>query len=229
MRRLSAVLAFFAAIALVVAMPAPASADPPGNNGTIKIHDQSENEPLRANEPHPGCTFHIHGFNFDGGSSGTWRIVAWPPTGDGSTVAASGVWSANGSGEWRAGDMSLASGHYKAFAKQTSPMSPGGDKQKVFWVECGSRSAASAPPSTPPPSSAAPSTSAASSSAPSTASPSPTQLGVQEAPAAVTPIVETPAEQVQAQQAPAQQPALQVQGQQQPVPLTELPSTSTAP
>src|SRR6185437_11380236 len=81
------------------------------------------------------------GFNFDAGSTGNWKIVAWCPTGDHETVGASGTWTpADSEGWWRApsptGEITLENGHYKLYAKQTSPMTEGGYKQKVFWVEC---------------------------------------------------------------------------------------------
>src|SRR5688572_18586225 len=110
--------------------------DPPGNNGTVKIHEgDTEAEPIRRNEPHV-CTFHLHGFNFDDESSGEWRIVEWPPTGDGNTVVASGSWGPAAEGEWRTPVMSLPDGHYKLYWQQTDPEAPGGEKHKVFWVEC---------------------------------------------------------------------------------------------
>lgn len=132
-------VAAFAACLVLVAGTTPAYADPPGFNGTVKIHEgATESEPVMANDPHV-CTFHVHGFNFDSMSGGTWRIVEWPPTGNGSTVAASGSWTANSGGEWRvpqSGAMGLANGHYKLFVDQTQPAAPGGQKHKVFWVDC---------------------------------------------------------------------------------------------
>jgi len=72
-----------------------ALADPPGNNGTVKIHEGAgERDPERANDPHV-CTFHVHGFNFDGNSSGTWTIAAHPPGGG---PGASGTWHADAKG-----------------------------------------------------------------------------------------------------------------------------------
>lgn len=116
---------------------------PPGFNGTVKIHDgDSEAEPIRRNEPHVGCSFHIHGFNFDPSARGTWSIQSWPPTGDRSVVA-SGTWGpADGEGDWRTAVMSLPGGdhqqgaHYKLNVDQTDPSAPGGEKHKVFWVDC---------------------------------------------------------------------------------------------
>jgi hypothetical protein len=109
-------------------------ADDKGNNGDVKIHDVDTSKQDHRNEPHV-CRFYIEGFNFDGSSSGTWRIEGWAPTGSG--VASSGTWGpSNTSGSWWTGDMTLASGHYKLFAKQTAPNTIGGEKQKVFWVDC---------------------------------------------------------------------------------------------
>ena len=117
------------------ALSTPASADPGGNNGDVKIHDTTTAVQDQRNEPHV-CQFYIDGFNFDGNSSGTWRIEGWAPTGSG--VAKSDNWGpADSSGNWHSGTQTLPDGHYKLFFKQTAPMTPGGEKQKVFWVECG--------------------------------------------------------------------------------------------
>jgi LPXTG-motif cell wall-anchored protein len=138
MRRAVGHFALVVSVCLLLAAGAtPASADPnsPGNNGTIKIHESpGEREPAMANDPHV-CLFHIHGFKFDNNSTGEAWIESWPPTGDRSQVW-HGTWSAGSTGEWRTGDIRLADGHYKAYAKQMNEATPGGDKQKVFWVEC---------------------------------------------------------------------------------------------
>lgn len=118
----------------VFALATPAAADPGGNNGDVKIHDTTTAVEDHRNEPHV-CTFYIDGFNFDGGSSGSWRIEGWAPTGSG--VVRTGTWGpADEKGNWHSVSMTLANGHYKLFFKQTRPVTPGGEKQKVFWVEC---------------------------------------------------------------------------------------------
>jgi hypothetical protein len=110
-------------------------AGPPGNNGTVKIHDgATDTEPIVHNEPHV-CTFHLHFFFADGAQSGPWWIQSWPPTGNGTTVM-SGTYTTDSNGETRVpavGDFSLDPGHYKLFWQ--------GDesnliKHKVFWVTC---------------------------------------------------------------------------------------------
>ena len=112
-----------------------ASADPGGNNGDVKIHDTTTAVEDHRNEPHV-CSFYIDGFNFDARSNGMWRIERHAPTGSG--VQTSGTWGpADGAGNWHSATMTLPDGHYKLFFKQTSPAAPGGEKQKVFWVECG--------------------------------------------------------------------------------------------
>ena len=111
--------------------------NPPGNNGTVKIHDdEPEPSPVRKNQPKV-CDFHIHGFNFDSASSGTYRIEGhkW-----GGTPVKSGTWGpADEDGEWRTEVMTLPDGHYKLYVKQTSPETPGGYKHKVFKVRCNTR------------------------------------------------------------------------------------------
>jgi hypothetical protein len=218
MRRAIALIAVLAGIALLAAaaMPAAAQQGPPGNNGTIKVHaGDTENEPIRANEPHPGCTLHIHGFNFDPNSTGEWSIRSHPPTGNGALVA-SGSWTANGSGEWRTEVMSAANwpmengrGHFKVNAKQTSPLAPGGDKQKVFWAECAAPAGGQA--------------GGEQAQGQQQAGQGQAVAGVQQPPqqAAVTAIVEQPA-------APAAAAQAQVAGQQM-MPVQQLPSTSTVP
>ncbi len=57
-----------AALAAIIgaAAPAGAQADPPGNNGTVKV-DGVEFDDHPDNEPHPGCVFQIDFYGFDEG------------------------------------------------------------------------------------------------------------------------------------------------------------------
>src|SRR5688500_14699028 len=49
---------------LVLAAATPALADPPGNNGTIKV-DGVDFDSHPDNEPHVGCTFQVDFYGFD--------------------------------------------------------------------------------------------------------------------------------------------------------------------
>jgi hypothetical protein len=112
-----------------------ALASPPGNNGTVKIHDgATDTEPIIKNEPHV-CTFHLHFFFADPTQSGTWWILSWPPTGDGTKVA-NGTYDTNSDGEFRwpdPGDTALPIGHYKLFwtGDESNLI-----KHKTFWTTC---------------------------------------------------------------------------------------------
>lgn len=139
MRKATAILTILASLAFFAfALASPASADPngPGNNGTVKIHDADTSVEDMRNEPHV-CRFYVDGFKFDNNSSGQWWIQSWPPTGDRTEVKRES-WKADGKGDWHSGIQTLPNGHYKLFAKQQNEATPGGNKQKVFWVECGS-------------------------------------------------------------------------------------------
>ena len=129
----------------------PASADPnaPGNNGTVKIHDAATAVEDMRNEPHV-CPFYVDGFNFDDSSTGEWWIVSWSPTGDGTEVKRE-AWTADGQGDWHSGIETLPDGHYKLYAKQLNEAAPGGNKQKVFWVECATPTPTPTPVVTPTP------------------------------------------------------------------------------
>ena len=106
---------------------AVATNNPPGNNGDIKIHaGNGEPDPINKDEPNPGCSLHIHGFNFDSNSSGRWWIEG--QGGNGGPSRADGNWTANANGEWRSRLIAeLADGHYKANAEQTAG-TPGSTK-----------------------------------------------------------------------------------------------------
>ena len=127
MRKAKGLLTMFAAVAvLMFAAATPAYADPPGFNGTVKIHEEpGEAEPIKRNEPHV-CVFHVHGFNFDANARGWYRIDGWAPTAGNMGRGRTEWGPANGAGEWKSGAITLAPGHYKLFFDQTAPQAPGG-------------------------------------------------------------------------------------------------------
>jgi hypothetical protein len=61
------------------------NADPPGANGTIKIH-QSDNDEGTENQPHVTCTFTVQFFGFDANEQGSLVFTAQPPTGQGQVL-----------------------------------------------------------------------------------------------------------------------------------------------
>jgi LPXTG-motif cell wall-anchored protein len=73
---------FAGAACLVATIPGQASADPPGNNGTVKIDDQPfDDHP--DNEPHVGCIFQVDWYGFDEGEDLFSHVTfeVHPPTG----------------------------------------------------------------------------------------------------------------------------------------------------
>ena len=101
MRTLMSAGALVAAAALSLLAAPSALATPPGDNGTVKIHDATTGEELRKNEPHV-CTFYLDAFGFDGRQQVDWHIEAWAPTADvkGETVK-SGSLTLDGEGHGR--------------------------------------------------------------------------------------------------------------------------------
>ena len=70
------------AVCLVATIPGQASADPPGNNGTVKIDDAPfDDHP--DNEPHVGCVFQVDWYGFDEGEDLFSHVTfeVHPPTG----------------------------------------------------------------------------------------------------------------------------------------------------
>jgi hypothetical protein len=57
-------LAFASLIAVMALVASPAMADPPGNNGTVKI-DAREFDSAPDNEPHVGCDFQVDFYGYD--------------------------------------------------------------------------------------------------------------------------------------------------------------------
>ena len=168
------------AAAMVVAAPAGAQADPPGNNGTVKVDgvvfDDHPND-----EPHPGCTFQIDFYGFDAGDlSADVTFEAIDPTGavdplltDSLSIGEddnSGGGSEAGLDAARTFDLTSALTAITPHPQQgwhvkltvNAEGSQGADtKFKVFWVSgCASTPPTSTPPTSTPSSSTTSSTEA---------------------------------------------------------------------
>jgi hypothetical protein len=125
------------ALAATTALAGPPAGGPPGNNGTVKIHDGAGEPSAEVkNQPHV-CTFHLHFYFADPEQAGTWEIREWAP-GDKGRLALSGTYDTMGDGVDRepdAGVYQLPNGHYKLFWDGDLDTAKH-DKQKVFWVDC---------------------------------------------------------------------------------------------
>jgi hypothetical protein len=103
-----------------------------GTSGNVKVHDATTGGEAAGtdNEPHV-CAFWL-GFTFDAPfEAGTWVVVSWAPTGDGSTVA-SGVYDTAGDGVDSSSVIEVAAGHYRVEWAATGATS---SKKKTFWVD----------------------------------------------------------------------------------------------
>jgi hypothetical protein len=116
---------------LLLALGVPSSAAAVSNNGTLKIHDEFEPNPVIKNEPHVDCPFHAHFFFADADQTGDWWIQEWSPSGNGTTVW-DGSYHTNSNGEYVTGSISLDAGHYKIFWEGSTGNTI---KHKAFWVD----------------------------------------------------------------------------------------------
>ncbi|MFV2198770.1 hypothetical protein [Nocardiopsis sp. LOL_012] len=109
-----------------------AAADPPGDNGTVKIHDPETPADDPKNEPKV-CTFYIKGDNFDSGQEVSWEIVyqSGPDKGD---LVLDGELVLDQDGHGTSELIELDEGHYKLI--WTFEGENGKAKHKVFKVEC---------------------------------------------------------------------------------------------
>ena len=118
-------------LTLVLALAGPAAADAGGNRGTVKIHETGSDPDDRSNEPKV-CDFSLHFFGGNPNEAGTFRIEAWPPTGDGEP-AGTGAYVTDADGNADATQSNrLPNGHYKLFFETGD----GHAKHKVFKVDC---------------------------------------------------------------------------------------------
>ncbi|MEQ4720334.1 hypothetical protein [Nonomuraea sp. B19D2] len=129
-------LAVAALTALAISSTASAAAvqgTPPGDNGTVKVHNWTTPEDNRRDDPQVCCVFYLVGFDFDAGQKVSWEIKSWPRTGNRTTVK-SGTLVLDKRGHGRTVDMTLPGGHYKLF--WTFEGKKGAPKHKAFWVKC---------------------------------------------------------------------------------------------
>jgi hypothetical protein len=79
-----ATAATFVGALSLLANTAFAASNPPGNNGTVKIHTVEagdvELDSVEANRPHVGCPYSVSFFGFDEGDIATVTFTAWSPT-----------------------------------------------------------------------------------------------------------------------------------------------------
>lgn len=133
-------------VTLVLAFVATPVGATHNNQGTVKVHDDADENPDIRNVPHVSCDFWIEGFKL-GDDSGWIRFFGWPPTGDKTEVTPTGDdldWAADSgsaSGEYHflSGPYQLPTGHYRVEV-YTNDGHPGSDsghfaKAKTFWVE----------------------------------------------------------------------------------------------
>jgi hypothetical protein len=136
--------------------------NPPGNNGTVFIHDVAGDEHPH-NVPHVSCTFYADFFGFDKNQQVTVSFTGQAPTGAGTQLG--GTWGpdvisttdAGGAGsdfdhelQFTADELGVsalgapaAQGYHVRMTVATGE--PGGKKTKVFWIEpCTSTQSAAA-------------------------------------------------------------------------------------
>lgn len=109
------------------------------NSGTVKVRDAASGVATNGNdnEPHV-CAFWLE-FDFaNTHEAGTWFVVSWAPTGDGSTVA-SGTYDTAGDGIDQSSVILLPAGHYRAEWAATGQSTT---NKKTFWVDAGCAEAA---------------------------------------------------------------------------------------
>lgn len=74
-------------VGVLMSANAASAADPPGNNGTVKI-EGVDIDSIPNNNPHQGCFFTIEFRGFDEGDlNATYSLDAQPPSGHGENVA----------------------------------------------------------------------------------------------------------------------------------------------
>ena len=127
---------------LLAAVPATAQGND-NNAGTVKVHDDEDENPDQRNVPHVSCDFWVEGFNMQDGE-GWLEFFAWPPTGDKTMVTPDGDdlnWTGeemeNGNFHFLKGPYFLEAGHYRVevYTEDGHPGHRHFAKAKTFWVE----------------------------------------------------------------------------------------------
>ena len=131
-----ATLALSLALSIAPAWAKSNNGTPGGNGadaGTVKIRDASTGDllPDTSNDPHV-CAFSVL-FEYSSPTSGTWDILSWAPTGDGSQVS-SGTWNTSVGGTDETDVLTLAAGHYRL---EYQAEGASNSRNKTFWVEDG--------------------------------------------------------------------------------------------
>jgi hypothetical protein len=137
--------------AATIAGASVAWADPPGNNGTVKIGEIDVDEG-HANVPHVPCDFELRFYNFDENQTATitftihppsgqdtilleeTQIVSDDPAGGGQDLDAVFTYSGTAFGLERFTRQPNQGFHVKLDI--LSEGVPGGQKHKVFWLDC---------------------------------------------------------------------------------------------
>jgi hypothetical protein len=103
-----------------------------GNAGTIKVYDATTGlETAESdNDPHV-CGFWVAFHAPDPFESGTWQLLSWAPTGDGSVVA-SGTYDTAGDGLDATATISPDPGHFRF---EWAAVGSNSSKQKTLWVD----------------------------------------------------------------------------------------------
>jgi hypothetical protein len=150
-------VALIAIASLTLMSALPAQADPPGNNGTIKLDGRPfENPADPDNEPHIACRLQLDFFGFDQGNyyaTATFELqaptlgadnllltksnifVGGDPAGGGTDVDAQVPVNINGA-LLSSGATPQPNQGYHVKVSVTAPFSIGADtKYKVFWVQ----------------------------------------------------------------------------------------------
>jgi hypothetical protein len=147
----SFVVPLIGAAGLILVLPAsPASADPPGNNGTVKIGEIDVDEG-NANDPHVACRFELRFYNFDQGQTATITFSIHPPSGSptelfsdnrlisddpaGGGQDLDAVFVFDGAVDFDLGpfDRQPNQGYH---VKLDIDVDGAGQKHKVFWLDC---------------------------------------------------------------------------------------------